>query len=301
MLLQRRLQQRALLMSSLRCFFTERGFLEVDTPIRQPVLIPERHIEPLQAGDSYLQTSPEICMKRLLAHGCSKIFQICHCFRKNESGRRHLEEFTMLEWYHTGADYNILMEDCEALLRYVAHRFSQADKTGHSFFPGHNLDGPWEKITVSCAFERYAPCSVEEAIAEDRFDEILVESIEPNLGQERPTFLIDYPVELGSLARQKEGEPLVAERFELYLGGLELANGFTELTDEVEQRKRFLEEIAAIKDTWKTAVQLPKRFLQDLCQLQSAAGIALGVDRLLMLALGLDDISEVVTFSPQDL
>jgi elongation factor P--(R)-beta-lysine ligase len=298
-----RLHQRAALLRALRSFFTERGFLEVDTPIRQPVLIPERYIEPLSSEDAYLQTSPEICMKRLLAQGCSKIFQICPCFRKNESGRRHLEEFTMLEWYHSDENYLTLMRDCEDLLRYLCRICSTGSSSGSRghFFSSYDVEAPWERLTVENAFAEFGPCSARQALEEDRFDEILVEYIEPELGRKTPTFLMDYPIELGSLAKTKGDNPEIVERFELYLGGVELANGFTELTDEAEQRARFIEEITAITAIWHKNVDMPKRFLADLANLKSAAGIALGIDRLFMLALGLDDIVEAVSFCPADL
>lgn len=290
-------------MSSLRSFFAARGFLEVDTPMRQPVIIPERYIEPLRSGDAFLQTSPELSMKRLLANGCSKIFQICPCFRKNEKGRRHLEEFTMLEWYHSGENYLRLMDDCEQLLRHVLRELStplDVEEAVSPIFQGFDLQLDWERITVEEAFQLYSPCSVQQSLSDNSFDEILVEYVEPHLGLKTPAFLLDYPLELGSLARAKPDNPAVVERFELYLGGVELANGFTELTDEREQRQRFLQEIREIEKSWGPDITMPERFLQDLRRLQGAAGIALGVDRLLMLALGIDNIHEVVTFSPDD-
>jgi lysyl-tRNA synthetase class 2 len=303
MLRVERLKQRAILMSSIRSFFVSQGFLEVDTPVRQPVLIPERYIEPLRSENAYLQTSPELCMKRLLAGGCAKIFQICPCFRKNEQGRRHLEEFTMLEWYHSGENYFKLMDDCEELFRFIQYQFNtQQDSSagGNINFEGFTFDGPWERITVEDAFVKLSPVSLTQALKDDNFDEILVEYIEPNLGKNTPTFLIDYPLELGSLAKAKSNSPDVVERFELYLGGVELANGFSELTDEQEQRLRFNEEIADINKTWGRSVEMPERFLQDITKLKQAAGIALGVDRLFMLALGAQDIRDVVSFSPED-
>lgn len=303
MLRVERLKQRAILMSSIRSFFVSQGFLEVDTPVRQPVLIPERYIEPLRSENAYLQTSPELCMKRLLADGCAKIFQICPCFRKNEQGRRHLEEFTMLEWYHSGENYFKLMDDCEELFRFLQYQLNaqQAPSDGgHIIFEGFTFDGPWERITVEDAFVKLSPVSLTQALKDDSFDEILVEYIEPNLGKKTPTFLIDYPLELGSLAKAKSNSPDVVERFELYLGGVELANGFSELTDEQEQRLRFNEEITDINKTWGRSVEMPERFLQDIAKLKQAAGIALGVDRLFMLALGAQDIRDVVSFSPED-
>ena len=214
-----------------------------------------------------------------------------------------MEEFTMLEWYHSGENYFKLMDDCEELFRFLQYQLNaqQAPSDGgHIIFEGFTFDGPWERITVEDAFVKLSPVSLTQALKDDSFDEILVEYIEPNLGKKTPTFLIDYPLELGSLAKAKSNSPDVVERFELYLGGVELANGFSELTDEQEQRLRFNEEITDINKTWGRSVEMPERFLQDIAKLKQAAGIALGVDRLFMLALGAQDIRDVVSFSPED-
>ncbi len=288
----------------IRSFFYNHDFIEVDTPIRQPVYIPERHITPLASEQEFLQSSPELCMKRLLAAGNQKIFQICHCFRKGEKGRLHLEEFQMLEWYRVGADYRQLMLDCEALVRFLLKNlitaYGAGDKTDTSFFSGIDVSGGWERISVREAFCRYSPISLEQAMDEGIFDEVLVESVEPHLGTVSPTFLHDYPLVLASLAKKRADNPAVAERFELYINGVELANGFSELTDADEQRARFVDEIAAIKASTGQNAALPERFLADLEQLDSAAGIAMGLDRLFMLALNRQSIDEAVTFSPDD-
>lgn len=298
------LHTRAALFSFLREFFRDHGFLEVDTPIRQPVIIPECNIEPIMADGQYLQTSPELCMKRLLAAGCDKIFQISHCFRKDEIGSRHLEEFTMLEWYRTGEDYHKLMEDCDNLLTYIVDGFNARSIS-------NGIQGPLstsierlaavpEKITVEEAFDAYSPVSIERALAEDQFDELLVEHIEPKLGIGHPTFLMDYPVELASLARVKPTDSRVAERFELYVDGIELANGFSELTDAIEQKERFRAELETIRQNRERNQEMPERFLKDVGKIHSAAGIALGVDRLLMLLTGNTSIDDVVTFGMED-
>ncbi len=304
MLDKKGLHLRAALFRNIRKFFYNQGFLEVDTPIRQPVLIPESNILPLKSGQQYLQASPELCMKRLLAAGCEKIFQICHCFRSEECGRYHLEEFQMLEWYRQDADYNSLMDDCEVLLKFLfdefkSHRDVADSKT--TFFPDLDLSASWQRLTVHDAFSRYSPMSLEEALEKNLFDEILVESIEPQLGFDTPLFLYDYPLVLGSLARAKPENNQLAERFELYIKGVELANGFTELTDELEQRQRFQAELETIALNRQEQQQMPELFLQDLENLHSAAGIALGIDRLFMLALGGDNINDVIPFSPFDL
>ncbi len=296
---------RAAFFRTIRSFFYQHGFLEVDTPIRHPLFIPESNITPIASEREYLQASPEICMKRLLAAGNSKIFQICHCFRKDERGRLHLEEFQMLEWYRTGADYHQLMIDCELLLRYLMESMAEMQVlNGGSYqplFTGINLGGKWQRLTVADAFSRYSPIELNQALQSGSFDEILVECIESHLGFSSPTFLYDYPAELGSLARRKEGNHAVAERFELYINGVELANGFSELTDTDEQRARFVHEIAAIKASTGREVAMPDRFLADLENLDTAAGIAMGIDRLFMIAANHQNISEAVVFSPDDL
>ncbi|SDO45464.1 EF-P lysine aminoacylase EpmA [Desulforhopalus singaporensis] len=305
MLGEKRLKLRAAFFDSVRLFFKNKGFLEVDTPVRQPVVIPEANIVPIEADGEYLQASPELCMKRLLARGLTNIFQICPCFRKNEIGTLHMEEFRMLEWYRRGARYHALMDDCEQLLRAVDKDLTATGigcgPGGDNFFAETDLDMPFLRITVAQAFDAYSRVPLEQAVREGSFDEVLVEDVEPKLGGGRPVFLYDYPVELGSLARRKDEEPHLVERFELYINGIELANGFTELTDEREQRTRFHDEIEAIKQGRNVTTALPERFLQDLEHLDSAAGIALGLDRLLMVAVNGRGLKEVVPFTPQDL
>ncbi len=298
---------RAALFRSIREFFYIHGFLEVDTPIRQPVCIPEGNIVPLMADGHYLQSSPELLMKRLLAAGSARIFQICHCFRGEECGRFHLREFRMLEWYRINSDYTELMDDCENLLRHVCtglvDSLTEFDgvATGNiDVFKDIDLYSRWLRLTVAEAFERFSPVPLTQALAEDIFDELLVEHVEPKLGFDTPLFLHDYPVELASLARKKPGEPAIAERFELYIKGVELANGFSELTDGVEQRARFVEEIEKIEKNGRCTTGMPEKFLSDLDLLESAAGIALGCDRLFMLALGLHCIDDAVSFSEGD-
>lgn len=299
---------RAALIRAIRGFFGRHHFLEVETPIRQPVIIPESHIEPIAAGSGFLQTSPELCMKRLLAAGCSRIFQICRCFRKEERGRRHLEEFTMLEWYRSGTDYFDLMADCEQLLRHCLAEIGgllggREPAAKLLFSNGNGLNGPlpWQRITVKEAFARWSTISLEEVLADAVFDEVLVEDIEPNLGVDGPVFLYEYPSGMASLARKKKGDARVAERFELYVDGVELANGFSELTDSSEQRLRFEAELAAIAVRSGRQMTMPEKFLNDLDKLDTCAGIAFGVDRLFMLLLGKDDIHDAVPFSPLDL
>lgn len=299
------LHLRAALFAAIRDFFTSRGFLEVDTPLRQPVTIPESNIVPLIAEGQYLQTSPELCMKRILAAGCDKIFQLCPCFRKGERGRLHLEEFMMLEWYRRDADYHQLMDDCECLLNEIVAGMV-AESTGTA--PGgedgalgrFELARPWPRLSVDEAFRRYSPLSLERSMADDCFEEMLVEHVEPKLGCGKPLFLYDYPVEMAALARKKPGDPTRAERFELYLHGVELANGYSELTDAGEQRQRFAAELGRMEKMGLVHGGMPERFLADLERLPAAAGIALGVDRLFMLLAGYGEIGRAVPFGPED-
>lgn len=305
MLTPRGLQQRSRLLQAVRSFFLSRSYLEVDTPIRLPVLIPEAEIIPIQSEDWFLQTSPELCMKRLLAQGCSQLFQICPCFRRGERGRLHQQEFTMLEWYHTGWSYVDLMDECEQMVRAVAAQLAAEEDTGekesvHRAGKEISLGSPWQRMTVQDAFGRYAGMSAGEAVDKSVFDQIMVERVEPNLGWQRPVFLYDYPISLASLARQKNENPEVAERFELYIGGVELANGFSELTDPEVQRQRFAREIGTAGNG-TTQQPMPEKFLQALADLQDCAGIALGLDRLLMILVGAQTIADVLPFSERDL
>lgn len=298
------LQLRAALFHAIRSFFRRQDFLEVDTPIRQPLILPERNIDPVLSGSWFLQTSPEQCMKRLLAAGCEKIFQICPCFRAGERGRRHLEEFAMLEWYRLDGDYVDLMEDCRLLLRSVLAALSRPPvfrrKIAKSWFGNVDLEGKWQKISVSEAFSAWGQISVRQALDSDLFDETISIDIEPRLGKTMPAFLYDYPAECASLARLKDNDGYVAERFELYIDGIELANGFSELTDSSEQRHRFAEEIMRMNQQRSLSPRMPEKFLDDLDRIDRAAGIAFGLDRLLMLLLSAETIDEVVSFSPGD-
>ncbi|MCF8081787.1 MAG: EF-P lysine aminoacylase GenX [Deltaproteobacteria bacterium] len=291
---------RAALMGAIRSFFSGRGYLEVDTPHLLPTLAPEIHIRSIAAEGGFLQTSPELCMKRLLAADYGNIFQICHAFRKNERGDLHLPEFSLLEWYHTHADYTHLMTECEDLLRYLSHRLNRGDTIRYQ---GRDiaLQGPWERLSVETAFHRYAPVSVQKALEADCFDEMLVRHIEPHLGVRRPTILYDYPAPLAALARLKPDNPALAERFELYVAGIELANGFSELIDPVEQRQRFERESAKMCDAGMTPYPMPEEFLSVLGHMPETAGIALGVDRLAMVLWGTDRIDDVAAFTPEAL
>ncbi len=296
---KRNLLLRARMVQSIREFFVERGYLEIDTPQLISAPAPEVHIDAIRAGGRYLQTSPELCMKRLLASGFPKIFQISRCFRTGERGDLHLPEFSLLEWYRTGIDYKVLMNECEALIRFVSQRLDMGGKIPY-LSNEIDLKKPWQRISVSAAFDRYATTSLKRALEEGCFDQIMVEEIEPNLGMTRPTFLYDYPAAMAALARLKPGNRALAERFEIYIAGLELANGFSELNDPVEQRARFERELQIRDAEGKETYPMPERFLRSLEHMPDAAGIALGVDRLAMLFSGALKIDEVVSFTPEE-
>ncbi|MHB8709672.1 MAG: amino acid--tRNA ligase-related protein, partial [Desulfuromonadales bacterium] len=285
----------ARILQQVRAFFVGRGLLEVETLQRIPANAPELHIDAVAADGWVLHSSPELAMKRLFAAGYPDLFQLCKVWRDGERGDRHLPEFTLLEWYRREADYTALLADCEALLDYLV-------PSGELAWQGDVIDltPPWPRLSVAEAFRRHAPCSVDEALATGRFDEVLALEVEPRLGA-GPVFLIDYPAPLAALARLKPGDPTVAERCELYLGGLELANGFSELTDPVEQRARFTADETARRAAGKPPRRLPEPYLAELGNLPPCAGIALGIDRLVMLLTDTPDIGEVVAFTPEQL
>jgi lysyl-tRNA synthetase class 2 len=239
-------------------------------------------------------------MKRLVSAGYSRIFQICKCFRDGERGEHHLFEFTLLEWYRTGAGYMALMEECEEMVLSVSEDLGFGAKI---HFQGHDIDlkRPWERMSVKEAYERYASMPMERALTSKRFDEVMVGEIEPHLGIRKPTFLCDYPAELAALAQLKENDPALAERFELYVGGLELANAFSELTDVSEQEARFERDRLKRERLGKTAYPMPERFLEALAHMPDSAGIAFGLDRLTMVFTDADKIDEVISFSPEEL
>lgn len=294
------LRTRAYIMRLVRRFFFERDYLDVETPIRIPSPIPEAHIDLVESEGFCLQASPEICMKQLLAQGLDRIFQIARVFRKHERGHKHLPEFTLLEWYAKDATYLDLMTDMEALVLYLAHGLGKGRILSYQGV-SVDLSPPWHRISVRESFERFGSLSMDEALASDRFDEIMGLEIEPKLGFDRPVFLYDYPSEKASLARLKMDDPSVAERVELYIAGLELANGFSELNDPDEQIQRFEAEHRLRRNMGKPTYPLPTRFLDALHTMPDAAGIAVGLDRLVMLFCDAPAIDEVVAFVPEDL
>ncbi len=287
---------RAATMRALRDFFASRDYLEVTTPVwlRTPAL--ESHINAVPAGSGYLRTSPEFHMKRLLADGIERQWQLGPCFRAAERGTHHLPEFWMLEWYRAHADYETVLQETRDLLISTAQAVLGTTRlTGvHGEV---DLALPWERMTVAQAFERHAGWNPVVDWDEDRFVVDLVEKIEPALPRERPTVLLDYPIAEAALARIRPARPSVAERWELYAGGLEMANAFSELTDAAEQRRRFEVCARAREARGETVYAVDNFFLQALeAGIPPSAGVALGFDRLLMLLAGTNDIADISPF-----
>ena len=314
-----RLRLRAELLAAVRAFFAERGVLEVETPVLAASTVPDLHLASLEThwhgpgappeGDRlYLQTSPEVHMKRLLAAGSGPIFQLARAFRDGEAGRRHNPEFTMLEWYRPGFDHHALMDEVEALLAAV---------------PGPGiLRAPAERLTYGELFARHAGvdphraslAELDAAVAaagiaapaldpddrDGRLHLLISHLVEPRLPAGRITFVHDFPASQAALARVRPGgggEPPLAERFEVYVGPVELANGFHELTDAAEQRRRSGRDRAERRRLGLPVPPLDERFLEALAAgLPACAGVALGFDRLVMLAAGAGDIAEVIAF-----
>jgi lysyl-tRNA synthetase class 2 len=317
---------RAKVLRELRRYFEGQDFVEVETPAR--VLAPgqELHLDAIPAGEGrHLITSPEYHMKRLVAGGMERIVQFCRCFRAEEDGPFHQPEFTMIEWYRAGATLDDLMRDCESMVEIAARAAGTWPTVAvpalrRSAYAASTLDlqSPFEKVSVRELLERHAGvklrgdesatdmrdlarqagCAVSaDAAWDDVFYQIFLDRIEPHLGTARPTFVFDWPQPLGALARSKPGDPLTVERFELYAGGIELANAFGELTDAVEQRRRFVAESDLRRSRGKAIYPLDEKLLAALPRMPATSGIALGFDRLLMLVLGVAEIRDVLAFA----
>ena len=289
-------QVRSKVLQAVRRFFIEREFIEVETPVRIFVPALELHIEAEPSGGRYLRTSPELHMKRLLAAGCERIFQMGPCFRRGESGPFHNPEYTMLEWYRTGADYMDMLVDTKALFALVLE-----DVLGRAAlrYQGNIIEvmPVWECVSVEEAFLRFAGWNPISDFDADRFDVDLVEKVQPGLPADRPTVLKDYPAQAASLARCRQGDVRMAERWELYVGGLELANAFSELTDPVEQRRRFDECAIQRGKMGHEVYPLEEEFLSALEDgLPACGGVAMGIDRLVMLVTDSASIDDVRLF-----
>jgi lysyl-tRNA synthetase class 2 len=317
---------RAAVLRAVRAYFAGEGFLEVETPAR--VLSPgqEVHLDALPAGGArYLITSPEYHMKRLVASGLPRLVQICRCFRAEEDGPFHQPEFTMVEWYRADGTLLDLMQDCEAIVEAAARTVGSwpaarvpPSRRGAGRGETLPLDRPFLRTTVRELLRRdagielrgdesdselralaeRAGCRVApDAAWDDVFYQVFLDRIEPRLGIARPTFVLDWPRPLAALARPKPGEPFTVERFELYAAGLELANAFGELTDPVEQRRRFDAELETRRQRGKAVYPIDEKLLAALPSMPPTCGIALGLDRLLMLVLGASSIREVMAFA----
>jgi len=325
------LRRRAQLMTVLRSCFHDAGYWEVETPILSSEIVLDAWLEPFVTGylsdpprwrdggePRYLQTSPEAHMKRLLAAGADAIFQFSRVFRNGELGRRHNPEFTMLEWYRVGDDHHVQMTFVEQFVRSVWTASAAWRNT--SLLP--DVVAPFERITYDDAFERFtgervltatmpqlhalasrhrliAPAGLDAADRDGWLNFLLAELIEPRLGVERPAFLYDYPASQSALARvvPSRSGPLVAERFELYLRGVELCNGYHELLDADALRERTRQQAALRAAAGLRPLPPLERLLAAMQSgLPACSGVALGVDRLVMLALGADSLADVIAF-----
>jgi elongation factor P--(R)-beta-lysine ligase len=324
------LAARGAITKAVRAWFEEQGFAEIETGILQVSPGNETHLHAprteLTGADGahstrYLRTSPEFAAKKLLAAGETKIFEFARVFRDRERGDLHLPEFTMLEWYRADARYDAVMADSVAVIAHAAQatgirRFSFRGKVADPFAEP-------EMLTVAAAFDRFAGIDLLATVAgsegdraalataaservritdddtwSDIFSKLLVEHVEPHLGQGRLTVLADYPAPEAALARTKPGDPRVAERFEVYACGVELANGFGELTDAREQRRRFISAMDEKQRRYGERYPLDEDFLDAVAQMPQASGVALGFDRLVMLASGALRIDQVVWTPP---
>jgi len=296
---QRRLVQRAAILRSVRGFFDARDFVEVETPLVVPSPGLDVHLDALEVtttqGARYLSTSPEYQMKRLLAGGLERIYQVGKCFRNDEVGERHQPEFTMLEWYRAFDDVASVMSDTEQLVAHVATSLG-GEATLQTALGPVDVTPPWPRISVREAFARFAKVDVSTLVHdEERFYRTMVEQVEPALADFGALFLCDYPVSMASLARKKPGDPTVAERFEAYVAGVELCNGFGELTCPREQRERLLADQRERKLRGLPVYPIDEQFMRALEEgIPPSGGNALGLDRLVMLALGARHIEDVL-------
>lgn len=305
------LRLRAGMLARVRGYFAAEGVVEVETPLLSRATVTDVHLESVPAavagiGPMYLHTSPEYAMKRLLAAGLGDCYQVCHVFRDGERGSRHNPEFTMIEWYRLGLDASGLMDDVEALVAQVigdlrplpdAERLTYRDAVRSLCGIDPMTSTAGELSGALRAHGIDAPPAV--LGDRDALLDLLVSTVAgPRLGRSRPTFIYDYPASQAALARIRHGDVPVAERFELYLDGIELANGFHELGDATEQRRRFDADLAQRAATGKPSRPVDERLLAALAHgLPDCAGVALGFDRLVMTALGLDTIDQAMAFT----
>jgi elongation factor P--(R)-beta-lysine ligase len=317
------LEARALIVRAARAWFESEGFLEVETPARVRAPGQEIHLDAIPSGAGgdgsarWLVTSPEYHMKRLLGAGFERIVQLGKAWRAGEVGPHHQPEFLIAEWYRADAPLAIIADDCEALV----HIAARAAGTRNAAL---DLSGPFDRVTVREAVRLHAGVELagDESVAalaakakaagvdvrglsstdawDDVFFQLWLDRVEPHLGRGRPTFVFDWPAPLGALARRRTDDPRLVERFELYANGLELANAFGELTDADEQRARFAVESERRARLGKTLYAVDEALLAALPRMRPTAGVALGVDRLVMLVLGAADIRDVIAFADDE-
>jgi len=287
---------RANMLRALKDFFASEEFIEVDTPILQRSAGMETHLSTFRtifkpSTELGLATSPEFAMKKLLALGVPRLYQFAHAFRNEVVSPTHYPEFTMLEWYRSGEDYKKLMADCDEILA----RALEAAGSAEFAWQGRTCKAaPAEKMTVAEAIKRYAGVDMfKENLSGDRFYKIMLD-VEPHLGIGAPTILYEYPIAEAALSRPSPRDPRVAERFELYVCGLELANAFSELTDAKAQRARFEADMKEKKRLYGEAEPVDEEFLEAVASLPDCAGIALGFERLVMLSTGASDIKDTM-------
>jgi elongation factor P--(R)-beta-lysine ligase len=296
----KRLAERAQALASARAFFAGRGYLEVETPVLVPSPGLEVHLDAFEVGTRYLSTSPEYQMKRLLADGHERIYQISRAFRAGEIGERHNPEFTILEFYRTG-DVSAILRDTEQLVARITG--------GTIVLDGRAIDvrPPFRRMPLVEAFARWAETTEDETLRlaredEDTFFRKLAFEVEPGLATlDHAVFIVDYPASQASLARTKPGDARFAERFELYVGGVELCNGFGELVDAAIQRQRLMHDRATRARIGKPLYPIDERFLAALAHVPPCAGNAIGFDRLVALGCGTRSIAEVMAFTDADL
>lgn len=297
------IRERARVYRQIRTFFNTRGCMEVDTPLLMPTTGTDVNIASIaverEGGRHYLQTSPEYAMKRLLAAGSGSIFQICHAFRDGESGRLHSREFTLLEWYRTGYDYAQLMDEIELLITTLSLQHCSFGRHSYRALFNDILDLDIDSVSLAELREacvRRVPGTDADTLSADQcLDLLLAVVIAPTLQGYR--FVYDYPLSQAALARISGEDARIAERFELFHDGIELANGFSELTDATQQRARFERDNELRRERGLPAHEIDERLLGALeSGIEECAGVALGLDRLLMVLLDLDSIDQVLTF-----
>jgi len=299
------LKARAELNRSVRAFFVERGVLEVETPLLSTHATVDRHIDSFQTRDGrWLQTSPEFAMKRLLAAGSGPIYQIARVFRLEEQGRYHNPEFTMLEWYRPGFSMHALMDEVEALMCRLCNLTADFERL--SYCEAFERHAGFDPHAVSAASMRAAAVAADLVSAADFADEPadfwldlwMSRCVSPALGNAAPAFVYDFPARQAALAQVRPGNPPLAERFELFWRGIELANGFHELADAAEQQRRFQADQQARREAGQVVPPYDVHLIDALAAgIPDTSGVALGLDRVLMLKLGLPDLAQTLAFA----